>query len=689
MSTYSRPELARMRLLCSAAILASSFPLATLAQEVTVLDTIVVEGEEGEVTTKTLSGASVEELEGALIVEQYGNDIGTAVRATAGAFTRSPADSPTVTVNIRGLQSYGRVNTMIDGIPQTFRNISGHGGSYDDQVFLDPGLVIGADIAKGAVAGADGLGALAGAANFRTIGIDDLVDAGETTGGMARLSFGTNGNDVSATLAGAVQSKDGTWGGLAAVSGYNHGPFEDGAGTETSEYYKDEPRTILAKMRYRPSADLEFNLTAQDYQNTFYPTDSSGYIWDVERKSVIADMAYNPGDPLIDMKAKVYWQDMSFNFPTGEGKTSGSYLGRNGTDETFGANLSNRSKLSIAAGDLLFDYGVAYTSNDFDTEESTSGANAAGKLSKSGVFFNAAYAIGDWDFGGGVRYDYYQLDSTIDGEDVTRDDGKLNGNLVARYHLNDAWSVYGSYAETMRAPTVTEMFYSGGSHATSSSSVLTNPDLEAETADTFELGVNFGREGLWAGATLFQSDIENFINYQEDSDGNVRFINTDGTVTMKGIELSAGFDTERFFGSLSLTLADTEQPISNNAGVGMDTYGQLPDDYATLDLGVKLLNGDARVGGRVRYVGESSVATFTSFTDYSGTTVDLASYTVFDLYGSWQVSDGFELYASVENLFDKFYREAGTGLATSGESLFGDGIGGRGRTVELGMTYRF
>ncbi|WP_460273487.1 TonB-dependent receptor domain-containing protein [Celeribacter sp. ULVN23_4] len=689
MTIYLRPVGARARLLLSAALLLPWLPLSAQAQDRTALEPIIVESETEAGATTTLNGASVSALDGSTMVEQYGNDIGTAVRATAGAFTRSPADSPTVAVNIRGLQGFGRVNTMIDGIPQTFRNISGHGGSYDDQVFLDPGLIASTDIAKGAVAGADGLGALAGAANFRTIGIDDLIEEGETTGGMARLSFGTNGSDVAATFAGAMQSKDGRFGGMAAVSGYNHGPFEDGAGTESSEYYKDEPRTILAKMRYRPTEDLEFNLTAQDYQNTFYPTDSSGYIWDVERQSVVADMHYNPGDPLIDMTAKVYWQDLSFDFPTGEGKTSGSYLGRNGTDETLGANLSNRSLFALGIGDLLLDYGVAYTQNDFDTEESTSGANAAGKLAKAGVFMNSAYTLGNWDFGGGLRYDYYELDSTIDGEDVTRDDGKLNGSLVARYHFDEEWSAYGSFAETMRAPTVTEMFYSGGSHATASSAIYTNPDLEAETAETFELGVNFAREGLWAGATVFKSDIENYINYEQDSDGTVRFINTDGTVTMTGLELSGGFDTDRFFGSLSVTIADTDQPISNEAGFGKDSYGELPDDYVTLDLGVKLMNGDARIGGRVRYVGESSVATYTSFVDMSGTTVDLDSYTLFDLYGSWQVSDGLELYASVENLTDKFYREAGTGLATSGEGMFTDGIGGRGRTIEVGMTYRF
>ncbi|WP_434286965.1 TonB-dependent receptor domain-containing protein [Celeribacter sp. SCSIO 80788] len=680
MTVFLWPERARARLLLSAALVLPGLPLA--AQDTTQLDPIVVQTETDVGGTETLSGGSVSTIDGTALVETYGGDVATAVRNTPGAFTRSPSDSPAVSVNVRGMQGFGRVNTMIDGIPQTFRNMSGHGGSYDDQVYLDPGLLAEADIAKGAVAGAAGMGALAGAANFRTIGIDDLLEEGETSGGMVRLSFGDNGKDAAATFAGAMQSADGVFGGMAAVSGYNDGPYQDGDGTETSEYYKDEPRTLLAKMRYRPSADLEFNLTAQDYDNTFYPTSSSGYIWDVKRQSVVADMSYHPGNPLIDVAAKLYWQELDFTFPTGEGKTSGSYLGRAGTDATLGGDLSNTSRLTLANGELLLNYGIAYTQNDFDINE-YGGSNSDGKLEKSGAFLSAAYALGKWDLGAGLRYDHYRLTGLIDSDEVTRSDGKWNPNLSARYHLNNAWSVYGSYAQTMRAPTVTEMFYGGGSHATAANSILTNPDLEAEKAETFEIGVNFAREGLWAEAVLFQSDIDDYIGYQQDTDSNVRYVNIDGTTHMRGLELSGGFENDRFFGSLAFTLSDTDQPIATYAGYGQDQYGELPDQYLTLDLGMKLLEGEARIGTRVRYVGESSIAIM-SFVTGEGAVQPVDDYTVVDLYASWDVTDSLELYANIENVADTYYIDASTGSVD-----YENDFGGRGRTIQVGMTYRF
>ena len=40
---------------------------------------------------------------------------------------------------------------------------------------------------------------------------------------------------------------------------------------KSSEYTQDEPLTILAKARFRPSDALEINIAAQDYNNKNVP----------------------------------------------------------------------------------------------------------------------------------------------------------------------------------------------------------------------------------------------------------------------------------------------------------------------------------------------------------------------------------------------------------------------------------
>ncbi|WP_417263189.1 TonB-dependent receptor domain-containing protein [Celeribacter sp.] len=697
MTTLHRTAGVRMRLHCSVAILVSCFPIATLAQDVsqnvTVLDTIVVEGNTGEASVETLTGGEIAVVEGEAVADSYTGDVATALRSVPGVFTRSPGDNPAVTVNIRGMQGFGRVNTMIDGIPQTFRNMSGHGGSYDDQVFVDPGLVASADVAKGAVAGAAGMGALAGAANFRTIGIDDVLDGEERVGGMLKFSAGTNGYGPHVTAAGAMQGNfatGGDWGTMLAISGYENGQYADGDGTKSSEYTQDEPLTILAKARFRPSDALEINIAAQDYKNKMFPASSSGYLWDMERQSVSADVHYNPASELINISASAYWQDMSFDFPGHEGQAFNGNTGRAGTDISKGLSVSNSSRITP---DLRLDYGLAWSNNDYDVNE-LGGNNGSGELDKLGAFFQASYQMGAWDFGAGLRYDTWEVSGeipeTVGGVTnvVPLDNSgeELLPNLSARYHFSDALSTYASYAQTMRAPTATEMFYgvNGNAHTGGGTTIRVNPDLDSEKAETFEIGVNYASELYYVSASAFQSNVEDFIVFETDSDNEVRFINIPGETKLRGIELAGGFETERFFGSLSVTLSDTDQPAAQQAGGGHDQYGELPNEYLTLDLGAKFQGDDGRIGARMRYVGDSVVARYTSFSDMTATMIDKPSYTLFDLYGSYQVSDNAELFASVENVFDKYYVEA-----NSGDTSLNGGIGGRGRTFTLGATFRF
>ena len=106
----------------------------------------------------------------AMAERQEGNSL---LRSMPGTHSFHSRSQPGLQVNIRGMTGAGRVNTMIDGVPQTFRNLSGHGGSFDNMAYVDPNMLAGADISRGAVSGAEGLGTLSGSANLRTVGIDE------------------------------------------------------------------------------------------------------------------------------------------------------------------------------------------------------------------------------------------------------------------------------------------------------------------------------------------------------------------------------------------------------------------------------------------------------------------------------------------------------------------------------------
>src|SRR5690606_9405426 len=109
--------------------------------------------------------------------------------AVPGVHTSQSRQDPGVSVNIRGLQDFGRVNVMIDGTRQNYQQ-SGHGSN--GQVYVDPELLAGVDISKGPSSGAGGAAVIGGMVNFRTLDVDDLLEPEQRSGGRVNATTGDN-----------------------------------------------------------------------------------------------------------------------------------------------------------------------------------------------------------------------------------------------------------------------------------------------------------------------------------------------------------------------------------------------------------------------------------------------------------------------------------------------------------------
>ncbi len=96
-----------------------------------------------------------------------------ACRCRIAATIRRPS------VNIRGLQDFGRVAVVVDGARQNYQR-SGH--NANGSFFLDPELIGGIDVVRGPTANIYGSGAIGGVASFRTKDIEDVVRPGERWG---------------------------------------------------------------------------------------------------------------------------------------------------------------------------------------------------------------------------------------------------------------------------------------------------------------------------------------------------------------------------------------------------------------------------------------------------------------------------------------------------------------------------
>jgi hemoglobin/transferrin/lactoferrin receptor protein len=239
----------------------------------------------------------------------------------------------------------------------------------------------------------------------------------------------------------------------------------------------------------------------------------------------------------------------------------------------------------------------------------------------------------------------------------------------------------------MRPPTASEMFYPGGHNFEGTGDPINNnPDLVPERQKGLDVGVNLRGDDLFMpGDTgymkvgYFRNRISDYITYGFGEDGDVKWVNVPGITTMQGVELEGGYDIGRAFTTLSVTIADTTQPIGEGAGFGNDV-GTLPDDFVTLDAGMRFFEQKLTLGSRVRYTGDSIQAFFDK-----KDTMKRPSYTLLDFYGSWKINDNFRAFFSIENALNKSYWTANTGTS----DIFTGITNGLGRTIIVGATARF
>ena len=170
------------------------------------------------------------------------------IRTIPGAFTNQDKSTGTIAPNIRGGAGLGRVNTMIDGVTQTFYS-SGvddgkSGGTSQFGATIDPSFIAGVDVERGSFSGRNGINSLMGSVNFRTLGIDDIIKDDSNFGFITKFQAGNNAykSNWMGALAGKEKFESG--GQLGVVVGYGmrdvSQDYKAGGGIKIEDINKDE-----------------------------------------------------------------------------------------------------------------------------------------------------------------------------------------------------------------------------------------------------------------------------------------------------------------------------------------------------------------------------------------------------------------------------------------------------------------
>ena len=258
----------------------------------------------------------------------------------------------------------------------------------------------------------------------------------------------------------------------------------------------------------------------------------------------------------------------------------------------------------------------------------------------------------------GVRYDRYDMeanvDALLDGTNLVAgfgypvedfDDGEVSLSLGALYDLDDTYSLFGQYAEGYRAPNFNEANQAfvnlGFGYA-----VLPNPEIDAESSDSVELGIRADYENAFLSLSVFSNNYEDFIssNFIGREGGLSLYQNQNiQDVEIQGAELLSYFylnNEWRVRASVAYARGDNETD-----DVPIDTV-----DPLTVVAGLRYDNANGNWGGELLVTAVDKKDRVSS-----DSVVQPDNYTIVDLIADWELGDSLSLRLGVFNLFDEEY----------------------------------
>ncbi|MGY2297204.1 TonB-dependent hemoglobin/transferrin/lactoferrin family receptor [Pseudomonas yamanorum] len=477
-----------------------------------------------------------------------------------GVYSAVSQQDPGLSVNIRGIQDYGRVNMSVDGMRQNYQQ-SGH-QQRNGTLYVDPELLSEVVIEKGATSTMGGAGVIGGIANFRTVEAADLLKDGKQIGGRIRVTTGLGGLSNGTHFIGSSAFAVGTdvWDMLVAASERHLGDYDPGTQGSIGDlrtgtafipasqdrikntqvaYSGSVMRSRLLKLGLNLPADqrlqLSYLLTEVDYDDVNMMTAEKPQLWEklgssnVKAQNLALDYSYTPDNPLIDFKAKLYAVDTRNDQSTlARGRTPG-YDVTYQTD-TYGVQAQNTSTFALSELSVLkANYGLEFfydkvrpDSNQPVEAGSAVEASALESITPKGdramgsLFGRLDYDYDDWlNLNAGLRYDRYRLRGETGlntrtfiigttrqigvpvAYDVDREEGHFSPTFGLSIKPGVDWlQLFATYGKGWRPPAVTETLVSGRPHGGGSESILPNPYLKPEKSTAWEVGFNVLKEDL-------------------------------------------------------------------------------------------------------------------------------------------------------------------------------------------------
>ncbi len=571
--------------------------------------------------------------------------------------TQSGASDPAQSINIRGLQDFGRVNVLVEGARQNFAR-SGHGAN--GAFYFEPEMLKRVDVTRGPTSTIYGSGAIGGVVAFELLDADDILMPGEYAAVRTRTRYGTNGNSKLGSATGAVRV--GNFDVLGQLNGRWSDDYDDGAGVTIPDT-GDTTKSGLLKARWELVPGHKLAGTFIDYHSEFVDNvDGAKRDTTLENQQYTLGYTFSrPDIPLVDFSAKAYKNTTNLK----QIRLNGSQYDPAGSRrsfevETTGFDVFNTSRFDFGNTKVAFTYG----GDAFEDQVVTSGYGTeltpSGRRTASGAFAQGKVTFFDTlDIIAALRYDHYELK----GGDVHSEGERVSPKITAGITPFNGVTIFATYAEGYRAPAITETLIEGTHSPPATFPLLPNPDLKPEVAHNLEGGINIKRDNVLSSNDMFRAKLVAFQNKVDDYIDAVyefgayppfgfalKYENIQ-KATIEGIELEAFYDTRLWFVGLG---AHRIRGKNDDTGAPLAT---IPADQVTLTLGMRAFDEKLVAGTRVRFVAAQERVPVPPPTSPDIPWLATAGYTVVDLFGEYQLNENATINVNIDNLFDKEYRQ--------------------------------
>lgn len=547
------------------------------------------------------------------------NDLKNGNRTVADWLTASPSFSLNgqgglyQSYSIRGLSRW-RLNTLVDGIPIITDRRAGNSAS-----FIDPNLLNTASVIAGPSSALYGSGAIAGVVTMESKQYDQ---------GFLKAAVGSN----------KEHSLLSAYGNGSTSGAFSYRKVDNSFaanGEELSNGYQQTSVVLKNSSQLNNTLTLETSWLAslsEDVQK------SSSEFPDKKRSQYPQDLhsLFQTTLKSDDWLARVYhhyqnWDSEVIRIKKRKNLTQYQ-------SHTIGATYYKEFELNslpVRAGvDWVSRKGV----NIKDTETKLSNKHKVhtqlidGQTSNLGLFAQSEFNIESFEFNIGARVDKANLSNLSQ----SKSDEHLSGNISGRYFFTDKHHLTAKLGHAYRFPTLTELFFNG---VTPRGNTLGNPQLDAETSNSSELSYYYKRDDWRLTSSIFNSDINNYIERVRVDDETRTYLNLD-TANVRGVEASlkySGFDL-------------SQHTLSYRVQKGENKKGDTLNDIAPRKLSL-----------RSKY-NFDEVSLFTNI-DYrlkqddvgSGETT-LDSVLLVNARVDWHYSEQVKVSFSINNLFDKLYK---------------------------------